>query len=340
MKLTDFDFLLPPELIAQYPLKKRDESKMLVINKDNIIDAYFKSFPEYLNENDVVVFNNSKVIPALLYGDCHGRKHRINLHQRISQNQWRCFILKSKYLQKGDILSFADDFSSIIIEKFPEGDVLLEFISDNLDLSLIKYGQMPLPPYIKRDKEGDNHDKEDYQTIYAKTDGSVAAPTAGLHFSEDVLLEIKKKANIAFVTLHVGAGTFLPVKTDNISEHKMHSEYYEIPQETVDMINNAKQCGGKIIAVGTTSLRTLEACVNKNGRLKAASDNTDIFITPGYKFKIVDRLLTNFHLPKSTLFMLVCAFGGFDNMHSAYQHAIREKYRFFSYGDCCLMSSS
>ncbi len=340
--LEDFNFSLPEELIAQHPCAERDGSRMLVVSED-IKDDIFKNFLNYITPKDVIVFNNSKVIPAELYGSCHDRVHRVNLHKKIDDLSWCCFIKKSKYLNIGDKISFANDFDAVVSSKMPEGDVVLQFFcQESLDKSLIEYGQMPLPPYIKRGKGGEKEDLQNYQTIYAKKNGSVAAPTAGLHFSDQIIKQLESKTNLAFITLHVGAGTFLPVKTDDITQHKMHEEYFEISKEAADKINNVRASGGRVFAVGTTSLRSLEAAMlqqKKQGKeyLEAVSAKTDIFITPGYKFSIVDNLLTNFHLPKSTLFMLVSAFAGYENMHKAYKHAIENRYRFFSYGDCCLL---
>ena len=320
--LTDFDFHLPDELIAHFPTEKRDASRLLVIG-NNFQDKIFSDLPSLLKPNDLLVFNNSKVIPARLFAYKDDRKFEILLHKKTSGNIWRAFIRNSKKLKENDILDIAEGFIKIL--KKLDGEVEIEISDPNI---ITKHGHMPLPPYIKREDALD--DKTRYQTVYASPEGSVAAPTAGLHFTNELLGKIPNKA---FVTLHVGAGTFQPVKAENISEHKMHSEYYEISAETESAIKNCRNLGGRVIAVGTTSARVLESSSGIAG-----SGDTEIFITPGYKFKVVDALITNFHLPKSTLFMLVSALAGLQKMQAAYAHAIQNKYRFFSYGDACFIS--
>jgi len=281
------------------------------------------------------VFNDTRVIPARLFGRRGEAKIEILLHKNMGNGQWSCFAKPAKKLKSSDEVSFADDFSASVVEKQPDGQVVLQF-GDDLHEKLAKYGHMPLPPYIKRDDNA--ADKERYQTVYAREEGSVAAPTAGLHFTPALLAAIDiAGAKRAHVTLHVGGGTFLPVKADDTNEHVMHSEYAEISKETADAINTAKKAGGRVIAVGTTSLRTLESAADDNGVVHPFARETNIFITPGYKFKAVDMLLTNFHLPKSTLFMLVSAFCGLENMKTAYEEAVSKNYRFYSYGDACLL---
>ncbi len=330
---SDFDFELPTELIASHPLHDRDASRMLVV-RDGIQDKHIRDFIDFLQPGDVVVFNNSRVIPARFMAD----NHEITLHTAVDDKNWWGLCKKFNKINVGNILTMQDGTKITVIDKDEESGLLLRFNCENVFDLLNKYGKMPLPPYMKREEE--TEDRERYQTVYAQPLGSMAAPTAGLHFTEDLLLKIEQSgAKIVKVTLHVGAGTWMPVKTENLNEHKMHSEWCCITPEQAEIINNAK----RVIAVGTTSLRTLESAYQKakttgnKGRVMPICQTTDIFITPGYKFGAVDVLLTNFHLPKSTLFMLVSAFAGLENMKNAYKHAITEKYRFFSYGDCCLL---
>ncbi len=344
---SDFDFELPPELIASHPLHDRDASRMLVVlsspplggcpqggGKPVLQDKHIRDFISFLQPGDVVVFNNSRVIPARFDAD----GHEITLHTSVNDKDWWGLCKKFNKINVGDTLTMVDGTTLNVLDKDDESGLLLHFNCDNVFDLLNKYGKMPLPPYMKRDEE--TEDRERYQTVYAQPLGSMAAPTAGLHFTDELLREIEKAgAKIVKVTLHVGAGTWMPVKTENLNEHKMHSEWCCITDEQADIINNAK----RVIAVGTTSMRTLESASRLakqngfNGRVQPICQTTDIFITPGYKFGAVDVLLTNFHLPKSTLFMLVSAFAGLDEMKTAYKHAVAEKYRFFSYGDCCLL---
>lgn len=334
---SDFDFELPPELIASHPLEKRDASRMLVVSSQNrgeLRDAHIRDFLDYLHPGDVVVFNNSRVIPArFMAGD-----HEITLHTAVNDHDWWGLCKKFNKIQIGDTLTMDDGTKIRVIDRDEESGLLLHFDCDNVFEVLNAVGKMPLPPYMKRDEE--ISDRERYQTVYAEPLGSMAAPTAGLHFTDELMQEIEKRgAKIVKITLHVGAGTWMPVKTENLDEHKMHSEWCCITPEQADIINNAT----RVIAVGTTSMRTLESAAIRarasgaTTRVIPICDNTNIFITPGYKFGAVDILLTNFHLPKSTLFMLVSAFAGLSEMKSAYAHAVAEKYRFFSYGDCCLL---
>lgn len=334
---SDFDFELPAELIASHPLHQRDASRMLVVNGKEISDKHIRDFLDYVQPGDVVVFNNSKVIPARF----NASGHEITLHTSVSDKVWWGLCKKFNKINIGEVLTLDDGTLIKVLDKEDESGLKLEFLCDNVFNVLDKVGKMPLPPYMKR--EAETEDRERYQTVYAEPIGSMAAPTAGLHFTPELMNEIEARgAKIVKVTLHVGAGTWMPVKTENLNEHKMHSEWCCITPEQADIINNAK----RIIAVGTTSMRTLESAAMDNGKLSEEQRNkrvlpicrsTDIFITPGYKFGAVDVLLTNFHLPKSTLFMLVSAFAGLEEMKAAYKHAVAEKYRFFSYGDCCLL---
>ena len=328
---SDFDFELPPELIASHPLERRDASRMLVVNGDKIQDKHIRDFLDYLRPGDVVVFNNSRVIPARFDAD----GHEITLHTAVDDKNWWGLCKKFNKINIGDILTMADGTTITVVDKDDESGLLLRFNCENVFDVLNRVGKMPLPPYMKR--EAEIADQTRYQTVYADPLGSMAAPTAGLHFTDELMSEIDARgAKIVKITLHVGAGTWMPVKTENLAEHKMHSEWCCITPEQADTINKAK----RVIAVGTTSLRTLESAARNatpNARVAPICQTTDIFITPGYKFRVVDVLLTNFHLPKSTLFMLVSAFSGLNEMKAAYVHAVAEKYRFFSYGDCCLL---
>lgn len=336
MKTDLFDFELPSGRIATQPVTPRDSARMMVVNGGAITDSCVAALADFFQKGDVIVFNNTRVIPARLRGKRGTASIEVTLHKIIDGNHWHAFAKPGKRLRIDDTVVFANGFTAVVKDKLESGEVKLEFTCDNLSEQLRQHGSMPLPPYMKRDANtGDMHD---YQTVYAKHDGAVAAPTAGLHFTNSLMDTLKKKGvQPVFITLHVGAGTFLPVKVDDTDAHKMHSEYAEISQEAVDIINAAKKAERRIIAVGTTSLRALESAAYENGILKSFTGDTDIFITPGYTFKIVDILITNFHLPRSTLFMLVSAFAGLDTMKKAYRHAIAENYRFYSYGDACLL---
>lgn len=340
---SDFDFELPAELIASHPLAQRDASRMLVVNGNNVADKHIRDFLDFLQPGDVVVFNNSRVIPARFDAvDKDGNSHEITLHTATDDSKvWWGLCKKFNKIAIGERLTIVDGTEIEIVAHDDESGLKIRFHCDNVFDVLNAVGKMPLPPYMKREEE--EADRERYQTVYADPIGSMAAPTAGLHFTDELMREIETRgATIVKITLHVGAGTWMPVKTENISEHKMHSEWCQITPEQADIINNAK----RVIAVGTTSMRTLESAAIDNRKLPVDKQNkrivpicrsTDIFITPGYRFGAVDVLLTNFHLPKSTLFMLVSAFAGLDEMKAAYAHAVAEKYRFFSYGDCCLL---
>ena len=336
MKLQDFNFELPEELIAQDPLENRTNSKLLVLDKENgqIEHRIFKDIIDYLKPGDCLVLNNTRVIPARLIGSRidTGSKVEFLLLNRKENDMWEVMVKPGKKARVGHCISFGDGLlEAEIIDVLEGGNRLVQFKYEGIfEQILDELGQMPLPPYITHQLE----DKERYQTVYAKHEGSAAAPTAGLHFTKELMEKIEEKGiTIAYVTLHVGLGTFRPVKVENVLEHEMHSEFYMIEQEEADKINKAKENGGRVIAVGTTSSRTLESVADENGRIKKSSGWTDIFIYPGYEFKIVDCLITNFHLPESTLIMLVSALAGKENINKAYQTAIEEKYRFYSFGD-------
>ena len=336
MKTEDFDFDLPEELIAQTPLEKRDSSKLLVLDKvtGEIEHKHFTDIIDYLNENDVLVINDTKVIPARLHGikEITGAHIEVLLLHESDKNVWECLVKPAKRVKVGDIVSFGEGILKMKCSKVGEEGIRhFELIYEGILYEVLdKLGEMPLPPYIHEKLQ----DKNRYQTVYAKNDGSAAAPTAGLHFTEDLMNRIKSKGiKIVNVTLHVGLGTFRPVNVEDVTKHKMHSEFYMMSSETADELNRAKKEGRRIISVGTTSTRVLETIMNLYGEFKKCSGYTDIFIYPGYKFKAIDALITNFHLPKSTLVMLVSALAGKDNILNAYNKAIENKYRFFSFGD-------
>ena len=336
MKLEDFDYELPEELIAQTPLTDRSASKLLVLNKNNgsIEHKHFRNIIEYLNKGDTLVLNDTKVIPARLIGEKTDTKAVIEvlLLKNVEGNIWESLAKPAKRVKVGSIISFGDgSLKAKCVELGEEGIRRFELIYNGVLFEILdKLGTMPLPPYIHEKLEDQNR----YQTVYAKNEGSAAAPTAGLHFTKELMKELEDKGiNIVYLTLHVGLGTFRPVTTENILEHHMHSEYYEISQETCDVINKTKKNGNRLVVVGTTSVRVLETVANKYNELKEDSGWTDIFIYPGYKFKVVDNLITNFHLPKSTLVMLVSALAGRENILDAYKEAVKNEYRFFSFGD-------
>lgn len=336
MKVTDFNYNLPEELIAQVPIEKRDESRLMVLDREKktIEHKVFKDILDYLKPGDCLVRNNTKVIPARLYGvkEENGANVEFLLLHRVEGDIWEVMVRPGKKLMPGAKVSFGDGIlKAEILEKMDDGNRKVKFEYNGIFNEILdKIGLMPLPPYIKeRLKE-----KDRYQTVYAKYEGSAAAPTAGLHFTDELLEKIKEKGvEIANVTLHVGIGTFRPVKVENIEEHDMHSEHYYIKKEDADKINNARKNGGRIIAVGTTSCRVLESISDENGIVHETEGDTSIFIYPGYKFKCIDCLITNFHLPESTLIMLVSALAGKDYIMKAYEEAVKEKYKFFSFGD-------
>ena len=341
MRTNEFDFDLPRALIAQQPVSPRDTSRLLRI-ADDLRDLGMRDLPTLLRAGDILVLNDTSVIPARLRGRRGEATIEVTLHRRLSETDWRAFARPAKRLHVSDRIVFAPDFSATVTEKRDGGEIGLRFNDVTpekpLERALERYGIMPLPPYIDRPKEGAAADRETYQTVYAANSGAVAAPTAGLHFTEPLLSDLQEAGiAIAKLTLHVGAGTFLPVKVDRIEDHRMHSEWGRIDSATADSINAAREAGGRVVAAGTTALRLLESATDEAGRVKCFEDTTDIFISPGYKFRAVDLLLTNFHLPKSTLFMLVSAFAGLARMKAAYQHAIEAGYRFYSYGDACLL---
>lgn len=325
---------LPEELIAQTPIEPRDMSRLLVYNRktDKIEDKIFRDITDYLHKGDVLVVNNTRVLPARLFGyKDTGAKIEVLLQKRIDLKNWEVIARPFKRLQEGTKITFSQNLSAIVVEKGDYGSCKIKFDFDGVfEHRLSEVGQVPLPPYIHEKLKN----KERYQTVYAKIEGSSAAPTAGLHFTKELLAKIKDMGvEIIEVLLHVGLGTFRPVKEENILEHQMHSEYIEMSKENADLLNRAKSEGRRIIAVGTTSVRVLESCVDEEGKIIPQKKDTSIFIYPSYKFKVVDALITNFHLPESTLIMLVSAFAGYENTMKIYHHAVENRYRFFSFGD-------
>ena len=331
---SSYNYNLPTEYIAQTPVEPRDSSKLLVYNKseDKIEHLHFYNIIDFLKKGDVLVVNNTRVLPARLFGyKDTGAKIEILLQKRIDLKHWEVIAKPFKRLKVGTVITFSKNLSCIITDKYDYGSCKIEFVFDGVfEDRLSEVGQMPLPPYIHEKLK----DKERYQTVYSKIEGSSAAPTAGLHMTPDLLAKIKEKGvEVVEVLLHVGLGTFRPVKEDNILNHEMHSEYIEMTEENANIINKAKDENRRVIAIGTTSVRVLESCANDNNRVSPQKRETNIFIYPSYKFKIVDALITNFHLPESTLIMLVSAFAGYDQTMKLYDIAVKEKYRFFSFGD-------
>lgn len=345
MRVEQFDFSLPEALIALRPAAPRDAARCLVVRDDTLQDRLMRDLPELLQPGDLLVFNDTKVIPAALSGirrRVGGNEARIhiNLHKRTGPAGWLAFARPLRRLRVNDEIAFAQNFLARVTEMGAGGDVALEFNLSGaaLDTAIAEHGAMPLPPYIGAKRAVDEQDAQDYQTMFARIAGSVAAPTAALHFTSDLIQSLEHKGiRHCFITLHVGAGTFLPMKAEDTDNHQMHAEWGSISQDAAQMINAARQAGKRIVAVGTTALRLLESAADNEGTVKAWSGETRIFITPGYRFRVADAMITNFHLPKSTLFMLVCAFCGLEVMHRAYQHAIQERYRFYSYGDGSLL---
>lgn len=336
MKTSDFYYDLPQELIAQTPIEPRDASRLMVLNKETgtIEHRIFRDLTEYLTDKDCLILNNTRVIPARIYGTKMetGAYVEFLLLTQKENDVWECLCKPGKRAKIGTKFDFGDGkLQGEVIDVQEDGNRIVRFTCDgNIFAVLDEIGQMPLPPYIKEKLEN----KERYQTVYSKELGSAAAPTAGLHFTPEMLEKIKAMGvKIGYVTLHVGLGTFRPVKVDDVTKHKMHTEHYHMPPETAELINETKKNGGRVIAVGTTSCRTIESVAAKNGCICEDDDNTSIFIYPGFEFKCMDALITNFHLPESTLIMLVSAFAGFDNIMNAYNTAVKEKYRFFSFGD-------
>ncbi|MBY6917193.1 tRNA preQ1(34) S-adenosylmethionine ribosyltransferase-isomerase QueA [Clostridium botulinum] len=336
MNVKDFDFYLPEELIAQHPLEKRDTSRLMVLDKETgeISHKNFYDIIDYLNEGDTLVLNNTRVMPARLIGEKEGTGGKIEflLLKRVDKDRWECLAKPGKSARVGRRFTFGDGkLKAEVVEVKENGNRIVEFYYEGIfEEVLDSLGEMPLPPYIHERLE----DRERYQTVYSKENGSAAAPTAGLHFTEELLHKIKEKGiNISYVTLHVGLGTFRPVKVETIEDHEMHSEYYHLSKEDAEVINETKKRGNRVISVGTTSTRTLETIADEDGNVKETSGWTNIFIYPGYKFKVVDRLITNFHLPESTLIMLVSTLAGKEHVMNAYEEAVKERYRFFSFGD-------
>ncbi|MGE5475757.1 MAG: tRNA preQ1(34) S-adenosylmethionine ribosyltransferase-isomerase QueA [Bacteroidales bacterium] len=339
MDVNLFDFDLPRDLIAERPVVPRDAARLLHVQGGGVDDRIVRDLPLLLQPGDVLVSNDTRVIPARLFGKRGEAGVEVTLHERVALDSWKAFARPAKKLRPGDIVHFGNGFSATVAEKGEAGEVTLRFdrSGDALMLALEEHGKLPLPPYIRKG-EADEADRADYQTVFARHKGAVAAPTAGLHFTPDLLAALDARGvKRLTVTLHVGAGTFLPVKVDDTRDHKMHSERGVVSAEVAEAVNAAKAAGGRVVAVGTTSLRLLESAAGEDGVLRPFDGATDIFITPGYRFRLVDVLMTNFHLPRSTLFMLVSAFAGLERMKAAYEHAKASGYRFYSYGDACLL---
>lgn len=339
MKTSDFYYDLPEELIAQTPVEPRNSSRLMVLprNGGEIKHKHFYDLPEFLKPGDCLVLNNTRVLPARLYGtrEDTGAVVEFVLLLQHGNKLWECLAGPGKKAKTGYKFRFSDKLTAIVTNVLEDGNRMIEFACDGDFFAVLdEVGQMPLPPYIKEKLK----DKERYQTVYSKDAGSAAAPTAGLHFTKEMLESIKAMGvNIAYVTLHVGLGTFRPVKVEDVTQHKMHTEHYYIPEEAAKTINETRKNGGRVICVGTTSCRTVESCAKKYGEIRECSGDTDIFIYPGFEFKCMDGLITNFHLPESTLIMLVSAFAGYDNVMNAYNTAVKERYRFFSFGDAMLI---
>ena len=347
MRVDLFDFELPQERIALEPARPRDASRMLYVAEAGVADHLIRDLPSILRPGDLLVLNDTKVIPAQLRcvrparaeGGGGDVEVDVTLHKNIAGDTWRAFVRPAKRLREGDELRFGDGFTAEVTARDgAEAELRFNVADGHFAAALNTFGAPPLPPYIARQRALSAEDEASYQTVYASRDGSVAAPTAGLHFTDDLLAALRVRGvETETVTLHVGAGTFLPVSVEDTDDHKMHSEWGEITEAQAARINQTRADGGRIVAVGTTSLRLLESAADDNGIVTPFQQETDIFITPGYRFKVVDKLLTNFHLPRSTLFMLVCAFAGVDKMQNAYKTAIEREYRFYSYGDACLL---
>mgnify|MGYP000449982739 CR=1 FL=1 len=340
MKKSDFYFDLPEELIAQTPLERRDASRLLTLDKTTgaVEHHHFYELPQFLRPNDCLILNDSRVLPARLLGHrSTGGAVEVLLLRDLGDGKWECLTRPGRKTQPGTALSFGDgELTATVVDAIADGNKIVQFHYEGIFLEVLeRLGKMPLPPYIKEKLD----DPERYQTVYSHELGSAAAPTAGLHFTTELMDRIRAKGiKIAYVTLHVGLGTFRPVKVDDVTKHKMHSEHYEVPEETAKLINETKKNGGRVIAVGTTSCRTLESVAAMYGEIKPCEGFTDIFIYPGFEFKVLDGLITNFHLPESTLIMLVSAFAGYDFIMNAYKEAVKEKYRFFSFGDAMFIS--
>jgi S-adenosylmethionine:tRNA ribosyltransferase-isomerase len=339
MRIDLFDFELPQERIALRPASPRDAARMLVVNADGLRDQIVRDLPALLRAGDVLVFNDTRVIPAQLEGRRGDAKVGVTLHKRLGPRDWQVFVRNAKRVREGDVIAFTAGVQAKAGPRDADGGMAIAFLGDDpVEILLDRAGQMPLPPYIASKRATDAHDRSDYQTMFAREAGAVAAPTAALHFTP-ALVDALAAAGICYetLTLHVGAGTFLPVKAQDTADHRMHAEWGRIDAATAQRLNAARATGGRLIAVGTTSLRLLESAASADGLIHPFADETRIFITPGYRFRAVDGLMTNFHLPRSTLFMLVSALMGLEKMQAAYRHAIEEGYRFYSYGDASLL---
>ncbi|MCC7425753.1 MAG: tRNA preQ1(34) S-adenosylmethionine ribosyltransferase-isomerase QueA [Alphaproteobacteria bacterium] len=340
MRTEDFDFELPPDRIAAAPARPRDSARLLVVREGGLADCIVHDLPGLLRTGDLLVFNDTRVIPARLVGRRGAARVEILLHKPLGAGRWQAFARPAKRLRPGERVAFATGFAATVQARLEGGEVALDFGLEDVALAaaLRAHGAVPLPPYIPRPEGPRPEDQADYQTMFARHDGSVAAPTAGLHFTPALMAALAARGvGSVAVTLHVGAGTFLPVRTEDVTAHRMHAERGEIAPAAAERINAARRAGGRIVAVGTTSLRLLESAVDDDGRIRPFAGETEIFILPGFRFRAVDLLMTNFHLPRSTLFMLVSAFAGRDRMRAAYAHAIAAGYRFYSYGDASLL---
>ena len=342
MLITEFDYELPAELIAQKPLERRESSRMLVVDRSmrSFADEHFSELPKFLKKGDVLVLNNTKVFPARLFGAAEtGAKVEIFLVREMEDRVWEALARPAKRLKIGRKIIFGEDLAAEVLERSEDGKVFVRFETDgDFETILEQIGKTPLPPYIKRDAEKADEDRECYQTVFAKEKGAIAAPTAGLHFTPPILEEIKTAGvTVAEITLHVGYGTFEPVRVSDLSDHKVSPEKFEIDEKTAQILNEAKSENRRIIAVGTTTTRALESSSQENGKVRAGKQLGDLTITPGYKFKFVDALLTNFHLPQSSLLVLVSTFAGHELIMNSYRHAVARRYRFYSYGDCMLI---
>ncbi len=339
MRVDQFDFDLPTERIALRPARPRDAARMLVVEKNRLSDARIAELAELLRPEDVLVFNDTRVIPAQLEGVRGDARIGVTLHKRAGLRSWWAFVRNARRVRDGDVVDFGHGVTAGAVERDPSGAIRFDFAGDEpVELLLERVGRMPLPPYIASKRPTDADDAIDYQTMFAREAGAVAAPTAALHFTDALIAAIDARGIAReTLTLHVGAGTFLPVKADDTSDHRMHAEWGRIDEATADRLNERRAAGGRLIAVGTTSLRLIESAAGDDGRIRPFEGDTEIFITPGYCFRAIDGLMTNFHLPRSTLFMLVSALMGLDTMQAAYAHAIAENYRFYSYGDASLL---
>ena len=339
MRVDLFDFDLPAELIALRPARPRDSARLLLVEGDEISDKAVLDLPNLLRPGDTLVFNDTRVIPAQLEGRRGEARIGATLHKREGPRDWWAFVRNAKRLRVGDVVEFGNGVHATVADRNEEGAVLLHFEGeDPVEILLERAGRMPLPPYIASRRPADQQDRDDYQTMFAREEGAVAAPTAALHFTPTLIERLEENGiRRETLTLHVGAGTFLPVKAEDTSEHKMHAEWGRIDEETAERLNTVRASGGRLIAVGTTSLRLLESAADESGIIHPFEGDTAIFITPGYRFKAIDGLITNFHLPRSTLFMLVSALMGLEVMNRAYAHAVEQKYRFYSYGDASLL---